>query len=241
MHFIRTILNILFPASCAYCRSSLGMSKVPRFCEQCWSEFAPVTGESCPRCGKPFASPEALKHSPEHECLSCRKDPPQYDQAIAAGLFEGQLREAIHIYKYRPLPALGSPLAEWMAGQIRFDALPDIVMPVPLHRSRLRHRGFNQALLLAHGIAKSFDLKLDMDTLVRVRRTRPQVELTGMDRAENVKGAFGLRKPGPVQGKGILLIDDVFTTGATMNECCRVLKAAGARSVVAFTLARAAD
>jgi len=116
-----------------------------------------------------------------------------------------------------------------------------MVMPVPLHRKRLKHRGFNQALLLAQGVAMHFGCMLSFDNLLRTRQTRPQVELSGEERALNVKGAFSLLHPQEVKNRGILLIDDVFTTGATMNECARMLKLAGARSVVAFTLARAMD
>lgn len=232
------ILNFFLPANCAYCRSPRGGSGVPRFCRQCWSDFAPVRGRLCPRCGKPFGSPEALAHSPAHECHSCRKVQPRFDHAVAAGLFEGPLREAIHLFKYRPLRALGKPLAAWMADQVRFDALPDVAMAVPLHRSRLRQRGFNQALLLAHGISVRFGIPLDHDNLARLRPTRPQVELTGNERIENVRGAFGLRRPQEVAGRNILLLDDVFTTGATLNECAAVLKNEGAATVVAFTLAR---
>jgi ComF family protein len=186
----------------------------------------------------PFGSPEALTNSSEHTCLFCRRHPPHYDQALAAGLFEGTLREAIHVFKYQSVWALGRPLAEWMASQVNVIANLNMVMPVPLHTRRLRERGFNQALLLAHGIAKRFIIPLVLDNLVRVRCTRPQVELAGRDRMENVSGAFALRFPDIVDGKRVLLIDDVFTTGATLNECSRVLKDAGARSVIAFTLAR---
>lgn len=114
----------------------------------------------------------------------------------------------------------------------------DCVMPVPLHVSRLRHRGFNQSLILAHRVAESFGLTLSYDNLIRIRPTRPQVNLSGEERLRNVKGAFSLRRPGDVEDRCILIVDDVFTTGATMNECASVLKRAGARSVIALTLAR---
>jgi len=167
--------------------------------------------------------------------------PPHYDQAIAAGLFEGPLREAIHVFKYRPVRSLGKPLAAWMAEQVRMTVHLDLAMPVPLHRTRLRHRGFNQALILADGISERFSVPLLYDNLLRLRSTRPQVELSGHERAENVKGAFGLARPSEVREKRILLIDDVFTTGATMNECAKVLKEADAASVTVLTLARTAE
>jgi len=193
----------------------------------------------CPRCGKPFDSPETLSHSPDHRCLACRQAPPVFDQALSIGYFEGPLREAIHQFKYRPCRALGKPLAAWMAVNIRPVSDIDCIIPVPLHVARLRQRGFNQALILAHELSRTFSLPLSFDNLKRVRPTRPQVELTGTERIKNVAGAFALRRPDELKDRGVLLIDDVFTTGATMNECARVLKNAGASRVTALTLSRA--
>jgi len=238
MDLFRRIVDLLLPASCTYCNGPLRGSLVPGFCPSCWADLATLRGPACPCCGRPFASPEALSASPGHECRTCRAEPPVFDQAVAAGLFEGQLREAIHRYKYTPLRALGRPLASWMAGSIVLTRQIDAVMPVPLHRSRLRQRGFNQALLLAKGVADRFNLALRYDDLVRIRPTRPQVELTGRERSTNVQGAFALRCPDAVRDLHILIIDDVLTTGSTMNECARVLKDAGAATVTAFTLAR---
>jgi ComF family protein len=165
--------------------------------------------------------------------------PPTFDQALSVGYFEGPLREAIHQFKYRPCRALGRPLALWMTKNIcPVDGI-DRIIPVPLHTSRLRQRGFNQALILAHGISKTFTLPLSYDNLKRVRPTRPQVELSAEERIKNVAGAFALRNPDELKGLDVLLIDDVFTTGATMNECARVLKDAGVSRVTALTIARA--
>lgn len=241
MNLFRRALDLLLPASCSYCRNPVAGSGIPRFCSQCWSELSPVPGPVCPSCGRPFGSPETLAQSPGHECLACRTRPPHFDQALAAGLFEGPLREAIHVYKYRPVRSLGKPLAAWMAQQVRMTVRLDLTLPVPLHKERLRHRGFNQALVLAHGISVRFSVPLLYDNLTRLRSTRPQVELSGRERTENVKGAFGLNRPSEVREKRVLLIDDVFTTGATMNECAKVLKDAGAASVTVLTLARTAE
>jgi ComF family protein len=241
LRIVRGILSHLFPAACSYCRSRIDSSPVPHLCGDCWSDLAPVSGPVCPGCGRPFGSPEALNASPEHLCGSCVKDPPHFDQALAAGLFEGPLREAVHLYKYRPARSLGRPLAAWMTAQVRMISGLDQVMPVPLHRRRLRQRGFNQALLLANGVADVFGLRLVYDNLHRVRNTRPQVELSGEERARNVRNAFRLDRPAEVEGKRILLVDDVFTSGATMNECARVLKEEGAENVIVFTLARTCE
>jgi ComF family protein len=126
-----------------------------------------------------------------------------------------------------------------MARNVRLISDIDIVMPVPLHRKRLRQRGFNQALLLSHGVSNAFKIPLSVDNLVRNRFTRPQVELSGEERIKNVEGAFAIRRPGEVEDKSVLLVDDVFTSGATMNECAAALKQSGAARVMALTLARA--
>ena len=239
--FLRRILDYCFSSGCSHCGSPTGGSPVPFFCPACWDELSPVPPPVCPRCVRPFGSPEALAASPDHACRHCRTDPPDLDQAIAAGLFEGPLRDAIHVYKYRPLMALGGPLAGWMTDRVRKVERLDVVMPVPLHASRLRKRGFNQALLLARGASGSYRVPLVYDNLLRVRPTRPQVELSGRERAANVAGAFALKRPDEVREKRVLLVDDVLTTGATMNECSRALREAGAEAVVALTLARAVD
>jgi ComF family protein len=126
-----------------------------------------------------------------------------------------------------------------MAANIRPIRDIDLIVPIPLHKTRLRQRGFNQALLLASGIGKRFHIPLSYDNLVRLRATRPQVELSGEERIKNVAGAFSLVRPRDVRSKTIILVDDVFTTGATMNECAAVLKDAGAAHVMALTVARA--
>jgi ComF family protein len=128
-----------------------------------------------------------------------------------------------------------------MTDQIRLTARLDMVMPVPLHTKRLRMRGFNQALLLAVGAAERFNIPLVYDNLVRVRYTRPQVELSGLERTANVQGAFQLARPDAVEDKRILLVDDVYTTGSTMNECAKVLKDTGAAAVIVLTLARTSE
>jgi ComF family protein len=239
MHLLRRFLDLILPSSCAYCSSPIEDSAVPFFCDTCWSDFSVLPGPFCPSCGKPFGSSAALIHSPNHECQDCRSRHPRFDQAVSVGYFEGSLREAIHQFKYRPCRALGTPLGTWMSGNLQLLTFIDIIMPVPLHRSRLRQRGFNQALLLAEPLSVAGDLSLCFDNLWRIRPTRPQVELSGDERIKNVAGAFALRRPQDVSGRSVLLVDDVFTTGATLNECADVLKIAGASSVTALTLARA--
>jgi len=239
MHFFGRILDFILPTSCSFCNNPVGDSNIPFFCSACWADFTLIQGPVCPHCGRPFDSPDALTHSPDHVCLPCRREPPLFDQALSVGYFEGSLREAVHQFKYRPCRSLGSPLGEWMSTNVHMVRDIDLVMPVPLHVSRLKERGFNQALLLAHRMSETHRIPFSCDNLCRTRHTRPQVELTGVERIRNVAGAFTLRQPEVVVDRSIVLIDDVFTTGATMNECASVLKQAGAAHVTAFTLARA--
>lgn len=117
----------------------------------------------------------------------------------------------------------------------------DLIVPVPLHKTRLKERGFNQSLLLSRALAKVCGLPIDYINLKRTRATSPQINLKGKDRITNVKGAFAVKNNAPFKGKGILLIDDVYTTGATVSECCKVLKKAGAEDINVLTLARVAD
>jgi ComF family protein len=239
MHILHRILDFFLPTSCSYCSSPVNDSGVPFFCASCWADFSSIDGPVCPLCGRPFDSPEALTKSPDHICLSCRRTPPAFDQAISVGYFEGPLREAIHQFKYRPCRSLGRPLTQWMSKCIRPAGGIDCVVPVPLHIARLRHRGFNQALIIANELIRVFPIPLSYDNLARVRSTVPQVELTGEERIKNVAGAFALRRPDELKERDVLLIDDVYTTGATMNECAKVLKNAGAARVTALTIARA--
>jgi ComF family protein len=124
-----------------------------------------------------------------------------------------------------------------MAGNIGLTGGIDLIVPVPLHRKRLRQRGFNQALLLSFQVSRAFNIPLSIDNLVRIRATRPQVELSGEERIHNVRGAFALKRPDRFEGRVVMLVDDVFTTGATMNECAAVLKEGGAAHINALTLA----
>lgn len=187
----------------------------------------------------PFKSDAALIKSPEFLCGACRKKLPHFKKATAVGVYEGTLSEAIHLLKYQKKQAMAKHL-----NTIITDALlqrltdNDIIIPVPLHKRRLNERGFNQSLLIAHYISNRFSIPLCIDGLQRVRWTRPQIELTRDERLRNVKGAFAVKDKMTFNGKRCILVDDVYTTGATVNECAKALKKAGAKEVNVFTIAR---
>lgn len=250
IRFLSNGVNLLYPAACPVCKgkgSSLNQSHF-YLCNSCWDKIEFLKYPLCPRCGKPFPSKISLSRSPGHLCSECRETKTYFDKAIALGPYEGTLAEAIHLFKYKGKKGLGRPLGKIMADYLNsnnsifhaetVEVSSLTILPVPLHPRRLREREFNQSLLLAKEIGRTLGIPFIPDNLRRIRWTKPQIELKGEERLTNVKGAFGLKEPGEIEGKSFLLIDDVYTTGATVRECSKVLKKAGAEKVYVFTLAR---
>jgi len=166
---------------------------------------------------------------------------PFYEATGTPYLYEGTIMTAIHQFKYGEKSFLGAPLGALLArfaeGWVPYST-NHLTMPVPLHPKRLRERGFNQSLLLARHVARRLDTELDFLSLRRVRYTPSQMGLRKEERRKNVRGAFGLQKPEVVEGKTVLLVDDVATTGNTLSECARVLKKAGCDKVLCLVVAR---
>lgn len=192
----------------------------------------------CPCCGLPFASTAALLHSPTHLCAACRDREPLFDSARSAVAYDGVAASAIHLMKYQRRRLLAKPLGALLLPLLEELGPVDGVVPVPLHVQRLREREFNQALALAQVVCRSTGRPLWWNRLERTRPTQAQVGLDAAERRRNVRQAFLVRKADTVEGRRILLIDDVMTTGSTVHECARVLKRAGAESVQVLTVAR---
>jgi ComF family protein len=208
----------------------------------------PIAGGVCSICGERMFSSHAFTGAAgESRCGLCRRVEPAFARAAAYGSYESGLRELIHLLKYggvRPAAnVLGRMLAEAIATlEAGFPADSVAVVPVPLHRTKLRQRGFNQAELIARAamkISPSRDrLRLCAGVLERRRETTSQTGLTSHQRRENLRGAFGVAQPAAVKGREVLVVDDVYTTGATVSECARVLRRAGATKVWVATVAR---
>ena len=237
----------LFPSHCRLCDAPLfQLSRLP-VCASCLAALHPATQTLCSICGGSVSSPlAALESAPV--CGLCGRAHPPFQRAVAYGSYEGVLRDLIHLLKYRQVhPAakvLGCRLAEVIAKlQPEFGEAPVLVLAVPLHSSKSRERGFNQAELIAADALKRLHLgaalQLDSRSLVRRRETRSQIGLSRHQRRENMRGAFAVPHPPSVEGREILLVDDVLTTGATAAECARVLLRAGVRRVWVATVARA--
>jgi ComF family protein len=208
----------------------------------------PIAGGVCASCGERLFSSYAVAGVPgESRCGLCRRVQPAFARAAAYGSYESGLRELIHLLKYggvRPAAnVLGRMLAEAIAvlePELPADSMA--VVPVPLHRAKLRQRGFNQAELIARAAVKISPardrLRLYAGVLERKRETTSQIGLTTHQRRENLRGAFGVLEPELVKGREVLVVDDVYTTGATVSECARVLHRAGATKVWVATVAR---
>ena len=185
----------------------------------------------CPKCGEPQASGIL--------CPSCRQRQTQIDGIRSPYRFDEVIRQAIHQLKYQNLKAISPCLAELLADYLQSNPLPgEAIIPVPLHPRRLRERGYNQSSLLSQELGKLTDLPVIEDCLIRVKQVRPQVKASNVEeRRRNVANAFTCRD-GRVSGKQIILIDDVCTSGATLESCATALKSRGAASVWGLTLAR---
>jgi ComF family protein len=222
----QSLLDFLFPPRCVGC-GRVGVW----LCDPCRAELKPVPPPVCPLCGCSTTRPQL--------CSRCRHSPPQIDGIRSVLYFDGALRAAIHALKYRRTQDLAGPLGEILGSYWRDHPIPaDVIVPVPLHPTRERVRGYNQAALLSRRLAEVAELPVREDLLTRVRATTPQVELGSAARRENVSRAFRCTT-GAAVGLRALLIDDVCTTGATLEACSQALRAGGASSVWALTLARA--
>ena len=235
------LLDLLVPPLCLLCGESLGRlengDREDGFCADCRSGMPPMPEARCRTCGRAFES--GLTSA--HDCGWCLKSRPPFDRAEAAGLYEEKLREAVHLFKYQGRTEMVRPLSGYMSEHLEPPFYPpeaDVILPVPLHLKRLKERGFNQALLLAKALFRPWPGMIRFDLLLRERWTEPQINLKGAERRKNVREAFSVPDRSEIQGRRVMLVDDVFTTGATVGECARILKKAGAAQVLVLTLAR---
>jgi ComF family protein len=237
---VKSLLNMVLPPRCPLCNRDGTGETVSPFCGSCAEKIIEMKGPCCPTCGRPLPSQELLEENPEFKCGICRIHPLYLDSTHLLAHFSGPIRESIHLFKYSEHCRLGRDLIRRFRSRIK-ELLPkvDILIPIPLHPLRLRMRGFNQSVILGREVSRMEGIPIALDLIIRTRKGSPQVGLRGKERLRNVRGSFAVRKPEKIKDKKVLLVDDVMTTGATANECARVLKKANAGSVHLLALAGA--
>lgn len=241
---LNSLTSVVFPADCRVCGLPLpGFSLLP-VCDSCWNDLPAQSGTLCTRCGESLESPAT-----DPLCRICQSAPPPYEKAVAHGVYSGTLRALIHLLKYDGMEPIAKRLGALLAEQmLAIPGLPPdlLVVPVPLFAAKQRQRGCNQAERLARSAIAvlrrrrpEMRLKLVAGALKRQRATESQAGLSPHQRRTNVRGAFFVAKPAQVAGRDLLLIDDIYTTGATARACSQAVRRAGAAHVWVVTLARA--
>lgn len=229
---------LFFPSFCRVCRNLLEKPEERIVCRECLAKCVPRSGPECLCCGRFFEGGEE-----PHDCAACLARKPAYSIHRSCGRYSGVLKDLIILYKFQKIEFLGGVLAEFAAkarsGDEDLWRDMDIVIPVPLHRRRKRERGFNQSEVMARKLARAKGIEMTAGSLVKVKDVPPQTSLEAADREQNVRGVFVVRKRELIRGRTVLLVDDVFTTGATIGESSRALREAGARDVRVLTLAQA--
>jgi ComF family protein len=232
----RALLDLAYPPLCATCRTPVGQAHA--LCAACWNAMAFLDGPGCVRCGLPFE----IDPGPDTLCAACHADPPAFDKACSVLRYDDASKKAILALKRADRLDLVPAFARWLARAGReMLAEADVLVAVPLHRRRLWQRRYNQSAVMAQGLSRLCGKPADPLLLERIRPTPSQGEMpSAKARRRNVRGAFRVA-PGrreAVKGKTVLLVDDVFTTGATVSACARALRRAGAGKVLVLTLAR---
>jgi len=237
-----SIAAVVLPSDCRICnRALVQLSRIP-VCADCLDSLAPADVTACSVCGEAlgFRSPGS-----ETLCGVCRRAHPRFDFAMSYGSYDGALRRLVHLLKYEQFRPAANVLGAKLAQSLRRSEFaadsPVLMIPVPLHPSKRRQRGFNQSELIARSAVQNLGgsrFELHTGNLRRRRATTSQTGLTSHQRRENVRGAFIVTAPASVVDRDVVIVDDVYTTGTTLNECARVLRAAGAGQIAVATVAR---
>ena len=241
LHFLSELkddlLDFVYPQHCVICKKYLKREEKD-VCETCWNSLVTLPDPFCPYC-KSFMEQEDAK------CFFCDSTKKLWEDHIflkvrSLGRFDDYYKELIYQFKYGKKIPLGKRLGQGLGESISNDSnflKSDFLIPVPLHKSRYWERGFNQSEIVADEISKINGLPVLKNVLKRKKNTKDQTNLTREQREENVRGAFVVAHPEIINGKNIILVDDVITTGATLSECARMLKQAGAEKILGITIA----
>ena len=230
---VKKLLNLLYPQDikCIICDCELNTGSHYSICEKCFHSLPRNNGKTCLKCGEPIKS--MAKY-----CLHCKKSTPNFTKSFAPLIYKPPITNLIKDFKYNNKKYLAKTLGSFLVESYIINNLNcDIILPVPLYLLREKQRGYNQAYLLAMEFNKQLNLPVNKDILVRTKNTLTQTFLSKQERMKNVKNAFKVTNAQLVKNKVVLLIDDVYTTGSTLNECSECLLLAGAKKVYCLTLA----
>lgn len=231
-NWLTNIQDWLLPRLCPACGDPAGAGR--ELCPGC-ERSLPELRHACPRCAVPYEHPDT-----RGECGACQKRPPAFAQTVALYRYAPPVDHFIRALKFHQQLGLARLLGEQLARRLAPEAArPDLIIPVPLHNTRLRERGYNQALEIARPLASALGVPLDFRSLVRLRATAPQTGMTVAARRKNLRGAFALRDGAAVRNLRVALVDDVMTTGSTVQAAAQCLRAAGAQAVEIWVVARA--
>jgi ComF family protein len=237
------LASLVFPAPCRICARILDTGSAVPFCRACLVALTQTLAEPlCGQCGRPIVSAAVTEGASQPLCHLCRSGVYAFDCARSFGAYTPRMSRAILLLKYGNVTPLGKWFARRLAGLVASQPLvfaAELVVPVPLDRGRLQERGYNQAELIAKPLARLLGIPFRSYLLVRTRPRPNQLRLTRRERWETVRGAYATHKTAQVDKLRVILVDDVFTTGATLDACSRALKGAGAARVVGLTVARA--
>jgi ComF family protein len=230
--FVDPVLSVVFPSLCVHCEKARDLPRRGPLCSGCWEDLPRHRGQVC-ACGQPLGAPAP--------CGRCRRGLSPIARGASLGPYEGPLRSVLHALKYGDQTRAAERLADALAADPSVRSLggaDTVLVPVPLHPRRRNERGYNQSELLARALSRRLGLGLAAGALVRRKDTAPQTGLSAAARRQNVSGAFAVRRRALVVDRPVILVDDVFTTGATARACALALRAAGAHEVRLLTVAR---
>ncbi len=237
LNFIRKVIDVIIPPRCLSCGEVVSSDN--HLCLECFQKLTFITAPYCKHCGTPFTRTIS---DGELLCINCLDNKKKDNIRISrsAVVYDNFSKKIILDFKFLDHIENKKLMANWLniAGYDIFNLGVDLIIPVPLHFLRILSRKYNQSAILAKEIAKITRIDVAFDCLKKTKKTRPQVMCTGNERKKNVRGAFSVDNAQKIKGKRILLIDDVYTTGSTLNECAKVLIEAGAKSVDALTVAK---
>jgi len=241
-YIIEGLCNFVFPLDCKICKKPIRESKGYSICENCFKTIELIEHPYCIKCGKPLLPTDFFKQYGEILCLDCKRKKYSFEFSRSIGIYNKVLKKCIHLFKYYGEKKLAKPLGKLMVDYLlknaEFKKKVDLIIPVPLHKNDLIKRGFNQSVLLGKVIGDYFSIPVRERILIKKKLTPFQVNLPKKERGKNILRAFSVERPEEIKGKNILILDDVFTTGSTVEECAKELMKARTNNIFVITLAR---